>query len=89
MANTLDLAMLAGASYFSTRSNINRFPIPTGWSERLQNRDSDDQTGFEARAFQSGTEIVISYAGTYTKQNADIIADVKLGTGIMHDQLAR
>lgn len=53
MANTLDLAMLAGASYFSTRSNINRFPIPTGWSERLQNRDSDDQTGFEARAFAS------------------------------------
>ena len=82
MANTLELALLAGASYFSTRSDINRFPIPTGWSELIGNRGEDPQTGFEARAFQSGSEIVISYAGTYSKSGADLQADVNLGLGL-------
>ena len=67
MATTLDFALLAGAAYFSTRGENNRFPIPSGWSEKLENRDNDGQTGFEARTFQNGSDIVISYAGTYEK----------------------
>ena len=64
MTTTLEYSILAGAAYFSTRTDINRFPIPQGWSELIDDRRANDQTGFEARAFQSGTEIVISYAGT-------------------------
>ena len=87
MTTTLDLALLAGASYFSTRTEINRFPIPSAWSEKLENRDKDDQTGFEARTFQSGTQIVVSYAGTYSKSAADLLADVNLGLGVGSAQL--
>jgi hypothetical protein len=32
-------------------------------------------SGFEAIAFQRGTEIVISYAGTYVNTAADIVAN--------------
>ena len=64
MTTSIDYALLAGAAYFSNRNDINRFPIPIDWSELVAFRDSDPQTGFEARAFQSGSEIVISYAGT-------------------------
>ena len=63
MASTLDLATLAGASYNDNRAAINRFPVPQGWA-LYSAVPSDPQTGFEARAFQSGSEIVISYAGT-------------------------
>jgi hypothetical protein len=69
MASTLDLALLAGASYNDNRSAINRFPVPSGWT-LYSAVPSDPQTGFEARAFQSSTEIVISYAGTdFTTMN--------------------
>lgn len=29
----LDCALMAGASYVSTRSDKNKFPIPNGWFE--------------------------------------------------------
>jgi hypothetical protein len=32
MNRNTELAMLAGASYEASRSNINKFPIPEGWS---------------------------------------------------------
>ena len=63
MASTLDLASLAGASYNDNRAEINRFPVPSGWT-LYSAVPADPQTGFEARAFQSNSEIVISYAGT-------------------------
>ncbi len=85
MTTNLEYALLAGTAYFSTRSEINRFPIPLGWNEKLEFRNSNDQTGFEARAFQNGSEIVISYAGTYNW--IDGVADARLGSGAMHDQL--
>ncbi len=64
MTTAIEYALLAGAAYFSTRDAINRFPVPAGWIEDIAQRNADDQTGFEARAFQKGTEIVISYSGT-------------------------
>lgn len=81
------MALIAGASYLATRSLINQFPIPPGWSERPEYKVRDDQTGFKARAFQSGTDIVISYAGTYSKSGADIKADIDLGLGVGSAQL--
>ena len=90
MATTIEYALLAGDSYYDTRADINRFPIPTGWA-KISNPDShfsDLATGFEAISFTNGTEIVISFAGTYDKDYfGDWIADVKLATGYAHAQL--
>ncbi len=58
----IDYALLAGASYISTRHDINKFPLPTGWSI-LPNPNGyrlDTSTGFEAVALNKGNEIVIS-----------------------------
>ena len=30
----INYALMAGASYISTRAEINRFPVPNGWSQR-------------------------------------------------------
>jgi Ca2+-binding RTX toxin-like protein len=91
MTTSIDYALLAGAAYFSNRNDINRFPIPNGWSELVAFRDSDPQSGFEARAFQSGSEIVVSYAGTdfstVSGFAADSRANAALGTGAWSLQL--
>jgi len=63
----IDYALMAGASYISTRSVINRFPVPQGWAEQLDLRARNDSSGFEATTFKSTAnpnEIVISFAGT-------------------------
>lgn len=31
MVTTIQYALLAGASYFDTRTDINRFPVPKDW----------------------------------------------------------
>lgn len=65
MTTQIEYALLAGASYISTRAGINRFPIPQGWTTVINPPHfQDDATGFEAAAFTNGTEIVISFAGT-------------------------
>jgi hypothetical protein len=33
MASTTEYALMAGASYISTRAPINRVPAPSGWVE--------------------------------------------------------
>lgn len=84
----IDRALMAGAAYFSTRSDINRIPIPQGWTEQIQFRVSNDFNGFEARTFQKGNDIVISYAGTYAKDlTGDMVADFNLATGLGSAQL--
>lgn len=89
-AQITDYAIMAGASYISTRADINRFPIPENWAV-VANPDShfrDPSTGFEAISFQRGTEIVISYAGTNPSDIAgDIAADIGLATGFGSVQL--
>ena len=86
-----DYAIMAGASYISTRPETNRFPIPAGWT-KVTNPDSyfnDPTTGFEAIAFQQGTDLVISYAGTDPNSplGPDNAANIGLGTGFGSAQL--
>ncbi len=67
MTSTIDLALMAGASYVSNRDKINRFSIPseTGWNIIAGSyRNLTDTSGFEAISFFKGDEIVISFAGT-------------------------
>lgn len=63
MTTAIEYALMAGASYISTRSEINQFPVPDGWLEVVDERRTLP-SGFEATYFANGTEIVISFAGT-------------------------
>jgi hypothetical protein len=69
MATTLELALMAGRVYESTRAEVNRIPTPSTWTS-VQHR-KDDASGFEAISFvkeftsiETSSEIVISYSGT-------------------------
>ena len=64
MATAIEFALMSGASYISTRADINRFPVPKNWTEIIDKRE-DHPSGFEATVFQNGSETVISFAGTY------------------------
>lgn len=84
----IDRALMAGAAYFSTRPEINRIPMPQGWMERTEFRVNGDSSGFEARAFQKGNEIVIAYAGTNPSDLfGDMAANIGLATGVGSAQL--
>ena len=90
----IDCAIMAGASYISTRAEINRFPVPSGWT-KITTPDShyqDSDSGFEAVSFRNTSnpnEIVISYAGTYPGQTGDLLADANLATGNNSEQLTQ
>jgi hypothetical protein len=45
MPTNIEYALMAGYAYFSTRDEINRFPLPFGWVAIPQ--DPED-SGFEA-----------------------------------------
>jgi hypothetical protein len=88
----IDRALMAGAAYFSTRPAENRLPIAAGWAEQIQNRVSGGSSGFEARTFQHGSEIVISFAGTNPSESIfppgpDNQTNIGLATGFGADQL--
>lgn len=80
----IDYALMAGAAYRSTRSDINRFPVPQGWSE-VPLSHVLLPSGFEAVSFTNGSEIVIAYAGT--SELEDWLANGGLGFGLGADQL--
>ncbi len=69
MANVIEYALMAGASYISSRAPLHRFPAPAGWSP-TKYENPPGGSGFEAISFINGssiatsTQIVISYAGT-------------------------
>lgn len=95
MATEIQLAVMAGRAYQSTRNkDSNWFPAPEGWTE-IEHKTKD--SGFEAVSFQRGTganvEIVISFAGTYIdldrpiETSEAILADIALGNGHYTDQL--
>ena len=89
MATTIEYALLAGASYYDTRAEVNRFPLPENWSV-ISRVPQDGSTGFEVSAYKNSlaNEIVISYAGTYDKDIlGDVAADIALGAGLRSDQL--
>lgn len=90
MTTLFDYALMAGASYISTRDEINQFPSPASWN-KTKYENPPDGSGFEAVSFINGTsiaastEIVISYAGTGTL--IDWVANVGLASGAGSDQL--
>ncbi|MDO9438532.1 Mbeg1-like protein, partial [Hydrogenophaga sp.] len=92
MTTVIDYALLAGASYYDTRADLNRFPLPENWSY-VSRVLQDTSTGFEASAFtktnaDGSTEIVISYAGTDPSDwTGDIAADLGLAAGLGSSQL--
>jgi hypothetical protein len=72
MTTTLDYALMAGASYRDTRTIINKFPIPSGWSMVSRN-PQDNLTGFEAAAFGNGADLTSSVcADAILTQTADL-----------------
>lgn len=98
MVTTIEYALMAGRAYQTTRAPINQFPVPValGWLEiaHVPNNPSFPQftgtDGFEAVAFQKGSEIVISYAGTNPNESLvgpDHTADYLLATGVGSVQL--
>lgn len=85
MTTTLEYALMAGRAYQSTRNAINLFPTAEGWTT---SRHETQPSGFEAISFQRGSEIVISYAGTYDKDiTGDQLANAGLATGVGSAQL--
>jgi Ca2+-binding RTX toxin-like protein len=87
MATQIEYALMSGASYISNHAEINRFPIPNGWTQ-TRHENPQDGSGFEAVTFTNGTEIVISYAGTDSDDwIGDIAADIALATGMLSEQL--
>ena len=78
MITIIEYALMAGASYISTRSELNKFPVPEDWV-RI-GRDVKD-SGFEAATFQKGSEIVISFAGTYPTSIGDQLTNSQLALG--------
>ena len=92
-ATTIEYALMASAVYDSTRDKANKTPLPTGWSELPGFNHAPDSvdsaTGFEAAAFVKGSEIVVSFAGTYPKSNPDLAADAILFAGGLSLQLVK
>ncbi|MFZ4802591.1 MAG: DUF7619 domain-containing protein, partial [Chlorobium sp.] len=83
----VNYALMAGGSYVSNRPDVNKFPVPEGWSKLTY---ENGLHGFEAKSFIKGNEIVISYAGTNPDTSAgwgDIVTDLISGIGIYTDQL--
>ncbi|MDO8775878.1 MAG: hypothetical protein Q7K57_45680, partial [Burkholderiaceae bacterium] len=69
MATTLEYALLAGASYYDTRADINRFPIPDDWSV-LSRIPESSTTGFEATAYINSLTNSITQGATQTGSGA-------------------
>jgi Ca2+-binding RTX toxin-like protein len=93
-ATTIEYALMAGAAYDSTRRTENKTPFPDGWSELPGFQHiTNPATGFEAAAFVKGSEIVISYAGTYPDPtffgSVDGQADVRIGLGNLDAQVVQ
>ena len=87
MATEIEYALMAGVSYVSTRAEINRFPAPQGWLESIDDR-RQLPSGFESTHFSRGSEIVISFAGTYPSDFfGDWKANVDLANGFGSTQL--
>ncbi|MCA3027794.1 MAG: DUF2974 domain-containing protein, partial [Rhodocyclaceae bacterium] len=88
MATKLEYAQLSANVYRSSTSPANRIGVPRGWQEYVvagtERLREDPATGFEARAYRntSSDEIVISYAGTDTKQVLEDILTTNRGLGI-------
>ncbi len=93
MATDIEYALMAGHAYRTTRDEINWIPAPDGWTPFFPVPDPTTAAafsatdGFEAISFTNGTEIVISFAGTYDVSAGDWAANFGLALGFGSDQL--
>jgi hypothetical protein len=80
------IALLAGASYRSSRAEINRLPIPAGWQE-VPLSHVVLPSGFEAVSFRNSVsgDVVVAFAGT--TDLVDWVANFGLGSGVGSHQL--
>lgn len=89
MITDIEYALMAGASYISTRADINRFPTPDGWVEKVIKRQAWG-SGYEATYFvsQCSNDIVISFAGTDPGDwMGDMGTNIALAAGNLNAQL--
>ncbi len=84
----IENALMAGVAYRSIRADINRFPLPPGWSGSPLSHVTLP-SGFEAVTFINGSELVISYSGTdFTDFTGDWTeANIPLAFGHSSEQL--
>ncbi len=88
MTTTIEYALMAGSSYISSRPDINKFPVPQGWTKVINPPHfTDDASGFEAICYTNGTEVVISFAGTQSGAADWIHGNIPLANGALSDQL--
>src|SRR6185295_13158634 len=93
MATPIEYALMAGRAYQTNRDDINWFPVPVGWQEffhvPINPAFTPSSGGFEATSFvnDTGTAIVISYAGTDGLFSVDNFANFGLATGFGSAQL--
>jgi len=86
MGTNVELAIMAGGSYISTRGEVNWFPIPQAWMQ-IPDSHVTNPSGFEAISYKKGKEIVISFAGKGPEWKSDLWACIDLATGSPDDQL--
>src|SRR5574343_569146 len=84
MTTAIEYALMAGASYYDTRAEINRFVLPQNWSV-YSRFPADASSGFEAATYKNGTDFVISFAGT--TDLSDWVHGNTLALGMLPDQL--
>ena len=85
----IDLALMAGTAYQSSRPDENKFPIPDSWQKTSFWHSTNNSSGFEAVSFMKGNDIVIAFAGTNPNDPNfnDILADIALGLSNFDNQL--
>lgn len=77
MANLLELAKMSRAAY---DENMGRGTVASGWSCSRFRRASGSLSGFQGAIFKKSGETVVAFRGT--AQAMDVVADLKLGTGM-------
>ncbi len=77
MASLLELAKMAEAVY---GSSYRAGSVLNGWSCLQFRRASGALSGFQGGIFSRGSEKVVAFRGT--DQGMDVVADLKLGTGM-------
>lgn len=89
MTTLLDYAQLSSRVY--NRTQVNRTPVPEGWTEITWLTD-DPVSGFSAGAYRNGdgSEIVISFTGSNEKLVADFgLANIPAGVGLSSAQITQ
>ncbi|MFN8909152.1 MAG: lipase family protein, partial [Betaproteobacteria bacterium] len=69
MPTETEYILFAANAYSASRAVVNEkndIPIPSGWEliKLTSNSGVNNATGFLARAYRQGNEVVVSYAGT-------------------------